>query len=113
MQPMTQPGCLSLCFKHFQGKTQPVFLQCNLLGNRQGGIPFPGELEAKEHPTQSTLKTGASNLTERQNDRTLKTLIYSFANRIRGKTQAVAGYEPDCFFSWQRIRIIHKLLGTK
>lgn len=85
-------ACLSL-------KTQ-VFWQIG-----RGGIPFPGQLEAKEHPTQSTLKTGASKLTERQNDRTLKKLIYSFANRIRGKTQAVAGYEPDfAFFQGKELK---------
>ena len=85
-------ACLSL-------KTQ-VFRQIG-----RGGIPFPGQLEAKEHPTQSTLKTGASKLTERQNDRTLKKLIYSFANRIRGKTQAVAGYEPDfAFFQGKELK---------
>ena len=79
--------------KHSLSFCSAVFWQIG-----RGGIPFPGQLEAKEPPSQSTLKTGASKLTERQNDCTLKKLIYSFANRIRGKTQAVAGYEPDFAF---------------
>lgn len=106
-QSVTQPGCLSLCFRHFQGKdTACLSLKTQVFWQiGRGGIPFPGQLEAKEHPTQSTLKTGASKLTERQNDRTLKKLIYSFANRIRGKTQAVAGYEPDfAFFQGKELK---------